>query len=369
MRRNIFAQILAVGATCGIFFIDRLPDMVVGMRVLGHPFTSWPEARDLTVTIMGELFPTVGECLMCALGVMGLLLPARSERFRLVRRLSAATLIFTVIHVLLARRYPYSRTFGYFFPLVLLGFGNLVAFVLSRTSRSAWRITIWAALAFTVIFLLAPSIQITPREPEVEEMIAVARSIQPRAESIGRANTMGDVEFFMPRGWQLREDPVPGPGRLDLIISWKHALPDGVHSPKGLTGEGSWNPAAWAGRPERWKGPKYAMVDLQGSITQFPAHPADGRTLLFWSPNSERLPVLTSSLLAEVEKIGLPYEPVVVRHPTKLDLFFRLAYVIIPTTSPQEYRAAEAGLTRAMARYGGSTVEFHLDPAAAATSP
>src|SRR5699024_8735027 len=106
----------------------------------------------------------------------------------------------------------------------------------------------------------------------------------------------------------------------------------------------------------------FRMVLLPGRTTAWPATAeSDGRQVIFWYPEEDRLDAGGGNALDPLDRAGLRYFTVQRRRIVKVNVYSQLFAVAIVVESPRETDAADAALRAAMATVGGHAVVFLAD--------
>ena len=138
-RTNLLVQGLAVGFVGLVFVMDHLPYVLVSLQEFGLP-TAPGEFPGRVVEMVRYLLPNARWMTIGVAGAWGWILMTRRPATRPLGLACLLTLLVSAVHFLLARKFPYARTCGYFLPLLILGVTHVVERLLdSRPERQrAW---------------------------------------------------------------------------------------------------------------------------------------------------------------------------------------------------------------------------------------
>lgn len=368
LRRNLVVQGLGIGVAGFLFLMSHLPAVISSMQQYGLSVTSAGELIRRVGQAVDDLFPRAAWKGVAFAGVVGLGLCGRSDRRRFLAILAAITLAVGLTHFAGSRRFPYSRTLGYFLPFVFLGVANLVRLSIEAARTSRRRAVTWAIWAGASAALIAPSLGGTIGDPG---RLAILRSVETLPPSGGGpvySLMAGDIQFdslgkYLPTGWLDEYDPLPPGGPVELALFYRDAGGEGVRTRRGRGGASSWDPVTWARRPVRATGGPFRFLTIPGRSGPLD-EAGDGRALVFWYPDFRSVAVTPRDVLDFVEASGPRYLTRAIRQQVKLDIFGLLDAVVLISATPEDLEVVRRTVAEGARRFGGRSVSFRPDPAA-----
>jgi hypothetical protein len=119
-RLNLLVQWVAISFAGLVFLIDHLPYVLVSVQEYG---VATPPSQFLarSLEVVQFLLPGAGWLAIGLVGVLGWILLLSTNNTRHLGLLCGLTLLVSATHALLAGKFPYHRTCGYFIPLLVLG--------------------------------------------------------------------------------------------------------------------------------------------------------------------------------------------------------------------------------------------------------
>lgn len=361
-RRNLAAQVLAVGAVGLLFLVSHLPMIYSSSQQYGLPFASVSEFFDLLAQIFDRLFPGLEWKLFAALAGAGLVLLCASRQSPFLAALVILTGGVSLGHFVLARHLPYERGMGYLLPLVLLGAAYLVERIVQALDSLAARALVWTACAGLTVLLVPPSLRFPTKDDRLELSLELARKLEPAPGA--RTYLLFGYGFdfitgmYRPRDWDCVD--VLRPGMELRILAFIRYHPSSTFNVGVRAGPQivTWRLMEWETTNHAAAMP-YDMVEITGvtqPLTGDTAAPA--KALLFWYPDAARLGVSGRAHTDYIDASGLKYLPRLTRYQAKLDVYVNLECLVLIAETPAEYRKAAEVVSEGIERFGGRAVVF-----------
>jgi hypothetical protein len=368
LRKNASIQILAISVAGLIFFIDRLPYLVVSAERYGLHFSTLNEFFARLKVISTWLFPSVGWKIFAVFGLAGLFLAARSVRERWLGALLVMTLVIVLGRSLLTRTLPYERVCGFVVPFVLLGAANLARVLLEQGRTPAWQGATWAVLVCGSLAVVWSSygVAINRMDSRVLELNRAARQMAEfpggTRMTLGDPRDMHEVRLYLPAGWLSLYDRLPSRGQVEIEVILDEKYWGIYHEPGSGTRASQWRENGWCDQRRVMAAGDRCLIPIPGNtypFNDFPSGgPSRGKAIVFWYPDIMSVITSQESILGLVRRSGLCHFELRPRMQLKMLIGKLLNCVVFVAETPAECEAVARQVTAGIDRFGGDAVVF-----------
>jgi hypothetical protein len=342
-RACVLAQALAVAGMTFLFFMSHLPSLYSAARQHGLEFHSAGEALRLGYEIFDGLFPDFGTKALALTGLAGLLALGGKRQDRFLTTLTLVFLGVNLLHYLLARKFPFVRSSGFFIPLLLLGAAYVAESTIRLYESALSRAAMFGVIGLLTAALAASNWQVSLVSRGFTECLELAQHVEPapgyRYHVPVRTGTEYVVSFYGPREWRPVEAVVPDSKLAVVLLS-------------SIQGAGEDRPGMFLARSHR-------LTCILGETQALPAAgPLPPNAWVFWYPDFALLGLDARDQDAYVRDSGCAFLRESKRYQIKLDVYaFLLGYVFLAGEGRDAGKSAEV-VREGLRRFGGRAVVF-----------
>ena len=361
-RRAIAAQVGVIGPFLLLFVSDRLPYLASSAQQYGLPFHSLDEGMARALELLKYLFPSAGWSVLGVLGCWGLVSGLMRSSDRVVALPLAASAAFSVAHFLGTARFPYARGIGFLLPAILAGYVFFLQDAV-RVCRTKWaHIAVLAASSALTIWALAPGLDRTTSDPAFEALAKWCRSHyrEPEEETL---LLLGEgvgshIRLDLPHAWATDRLTAGNGETIRVVTITRTQKPLGHQStePDRMT----------AIPPSDWTASRTAFVKTyevaEYTTTVHTSQPGGVvGAIALWQPALESVTVTPELVEAALKKEGLTTLEITGRYQAKLEIFGRLALIVVPMPNASAksgngattHQRRVRGIERMLRDYGG----------------
>ncbi len=336
-RRNLLVQALCIGAIGLVFLLDRLPYIYSSATQYGHTFSTLRQGVALFYSSIQYLLPFLGWQLVGMLGVVGLVMGSRRSNTRAIAMAAVLSFVVVLAQALISRRMAYSHVYGHVLPILMLAAvwgGEAIIQLAKSTSR---RVVVSSLLIVAAITLVG-STAIDRLEDEKLTRLLQRLSQLPRDETVQtlalcEAGIPSTASLYFPRLWQQ-------PGTLErvaagqkvrlTVVAQSDDSGDWAVDVRSAQGQAKWWPGDWPSEHLFDVDRRYRCIQLNGRADTIEsvkdlATPA----VVLWHPNRDSVAVTPQRIYDHLATCNVKYLTLNERYQAKLEVFNRLAAVML----------------------------------------
>lgn len=346
-QRCLVIQLLYIGSMGALFLIDRLPYVYSSTTQYGDVFRTAQEYYVLGSGVLQGVLPTPAWGIFGAVGLVGLLGFSRGRVRSAVAGVALIMVVVVIAHTIASQRVAYARVYGFALPPLILGavWVAEAAIVFSKSQVKRWFASVtWLGASVVLINtggvvqnIDSPFIQLCKQLSEMDDSSRDASTFATFGEGIPLT-----VELYYPDDWRRLSERLPQnePVRLCFLVKRDGTREWGLNLRRRSTNV-QWNPVDWPAREALNVENRYRGLELNGHSRRFEEQQAtDRESLVFWYPDVDSVATSPQRVYDHLDRHGVRYLAVHDRYQIKLQVFDRLAAVMIVTNSAEEFEKA-----------------------------
>lgn len=326
-RKSVVVQLLIVGLVGGLFLLDRLPYVYSSASQYGVAVTSWSQFRSYAAEAWRFYSPNAWWGFLTSLGIAGAFISLSKQHTRILSFPWLVAGAVSLLHFMLARKFPYTRNLGVLLPVILFGcgvvFANAIAMFRPFFAKAIFAAVAGAACVFGVMSNTRLDITDVEYVKLSEHLLQGDRN--PAAHSILLRGSGVDstISLYCPNT-KSTEQTLRGVSQVSLITIEKsplppvrrHALPS-----QGIVQD-------WNSRSEETIGP-YQILELTGELIAPEQWDGQSAAIAIWYPPFDLVSLSNQKVVAALDEAKLKYSVQHIRYQAKLEVLDRLNCVLI----------------------------------------